>query len=457
VGVVSLNVSDGARQLSVDDQRVAEQLAHRAALAIDNASLYRTMQHREAETAFLADATAVLGSSLDYGVTLQTLADLVVPRFADWCAVDVLERGQLRQVAVAHVDPAKVEYAHELQRRWPPDPNASTGSPNVLRTGKSELYADIPDELLVQLISDREQLRVMRDLGLRSALTVPLTARGRTLGALTLIWAESGRRYGADDVPLMEELGRRAGLAVDNARLYDEAQSAIRLRDEFLSIASHELRTPLTSMQLQVSHLLRVLGKQQELTPESLIPRIEQVDRQVDRLALLIGSLLDVTRASSGKVQLELDDVDLSELMQQVVARLDPDLRSAHCDVRLQLADGIVGRWDRLRLDQIFTNLLSNALKYGAGQPIDIVTRLDDGRATVTVRDQGMGIAEADQARIFDRFARAVPADHFGGLGLGLWIVRVFVEAMHGTVRVQSVLAKGATFVVELPVKGSDD
>ncbi|HXU71826.1 MAG TPA: GAF domain-containing protein [Polyangia bacterium] len=459
LGVLSFNIADAARQFSADDVRVAEELAHRAALAIDNAKLYRALQHREAANAFLAEASAVLGSSLDYAITLQTLANLVVPRFADWCAVDVLEEGRIRQVAVAHVDPKKVAYAHELQRRWPPDPNAPTGSPAVIRSGKAELFPEITQELVEAVVTDRDQLHVLRELGLRSALTVPLVARGRTLGAVTLIWAESGRRYGADDVVLMEELGRRAGTAVDNARLYHDAQSAVKLRDEFLSIASHELRTPLTSLQLLVSNLVRILGRRQpeHQSSDYLIPKLTEVDRQIDRLAMLIGALLDVSRATSGRLALEVAEVPLSELIGQLVGRLDADLKSARSEIKLALDDGIVGRWDRLRLDQIITNLVGNAIKYGPGAPIEIATRRVGDRVEIDVRDRGIGIAEADHTRIFERFARAVPADNFGGLGLGLWIVRVFVEAMHGTVRVVSAPKKGATFTVSLPLVVTTD
>jgi signal transduction histidine kinase len=294
----------------------------------------------------------------------------------------------------------------------------------------------------------------LHELGLRSALIVPLVARGRTLGAVTLIWAESGQLYTADDVGLMEELGRRAGTAIDNARLYHDAQAAVTLRDEFLSIASHELRTPLTSLQLQVSNLVRILGRKrpEHQNAEYLVPKLGEVDRQVDRLALLIGSLLDVSRATSGRLQLELTEVPLSDLIRQLVARLDADLKSARSEVTLALDDAIVGRWDRLRVEQIITNLLSNAIKYGPGQPITIATRKDGDRVEIAVRDRGIGIATVDQERIFERFARAVPADHFGGLGLGLWIVRVFVEAMHGTVRVTSQPQQGATFIVTLPL-----
>jgi signal transduction histidine kinase len=410
-------------------------------------------------TAFLAEASAVLGSSLDYAATLQALAKLVVPRFADWCTVAVLERGRIEQVAVAHVDPKKVAYAHELQKRWPPDPKATTGAAEVIRSGRSSLFPDLSVAAIAALIPDKEQLAVLEELGLRSALTVPLVARGRTLGALSLIWAESGRRYGEEDVVLMEELGRRAGIAVDNARLYHEAQSAVKLRDEFLSIASHELRTPLTSLQLQVSNLVRLLGrgKPEHLSAEFLVPKLGEADRQVDRLALLVGSLLDVSRATTGRLQLDLSEVPLAELVRQLVGRLDADAKSARSTVTLSLDESIVGRWDRLRLDQIVTNLVSNAIKYGAGHPVAITTRRAGDRVEIEVRDEGIGIAPADQARIFDRFARAVPADNFGGLGLGLWIVRVFVEAMHGSVVVTSSPKKGATFTVTLPLVVDDD
>jgi signal transduction histidine kinase len=453
LGVISLMIADGARAYGTDDLAVAQELAHRAALAIDNARLYRATRAREESTNFLAAASAILGSSLEYETTLRSLANVVVPRFADWCAIDVVGTdGVVEQLAVAHVDPSKVELAREYNRRWPPNPHAASGARNVIRTGKSELYADIPDEMLVAATRDAEHLRVARELGLKSALIVPLSARGRTLGALSLIWAESARRYAASDVVLMEELGRRAGVAVDNATLYDEAQRAVRLRDDFISIASHELKTPLTSLQLQVGSIQRVIERDGMPPPDKLASKIALVDRQVDRLGMLVNALLDVSRATAGRLQLTRETVDVAQLCRDVVARLQPDLTSARCPVTLQLDDGLVGQLDRLRVDQIVTNFVGNAIKYGVGKPIEVAAKRNGDDVTITVTDHGIGLAEDDHTRIFERFARAVSPEQFAGLGLGLWIVRVYVDAMGGSVRVQSRLGEGATFSATIPL-----
>jgi PAS domain S-box-containing protein len=180
---------------------------------------------------FLSEASAELSSSLDYRATLAGVARLAVPQLADWCAVDVLEEdGSTHRLAVEHDNPEKIAWAHELQRRYPPDPDASRGVPGVLRSGRSEFYPEIPDEMLVAAARDPEHLRLMRRMGFTSAMIVPLVARGRTLGAITLVSAESGRRYERADLELAEELAHRAALAVDNARLYDEAQKEISER-----------------------------------------------------------------------------------------------------------------------------------------------------------------------------------------------------------------------------------
>jgi signal transduction histidine kinase len=452
VGVISLMRSDGP-PFGEPDARLAEELADRAALAIDNARLYRAAQRERAALSFLAEASAVLSSSLDYDQTFQRLAQLVVPRFGDWCGVEVLERGELRHVAVAHVDAAKVKMARDLQESYPTDLKAPAGVANVLRTGRSELYAEIPDELLVKGARDPQHLKLLRALALRSVLIVPLAGLDGPIGALNLVWSESGRTYGQDDVALMEELGRRAGTAVENARLYKRTQESLRLRDEFLSIASHELKTPLTSLELQIGGLRRSLakGKAEQITEDKLAAKVGNIDRQVHRLGKLVDTLLDVSRASAGPLQLEPSEVELAQLVREVAAGFEDDLAKANCLLELRLVEGVVGKWDRMRLAQVISNFVSNALKYGPGAPIEIAVSRRGDTAVLTVRDHGIGIAPADQRRIFERFARAVSTDHYSGLGLGLWIVLVLVEAMGGTVGVESAPGAGSTFTVGLP------
>jgi signal transduction histidine kinase len=453
VGLIALIRSDPSRAYAQSDLALTEELAHRAALAVDNARLYREAQRREQTMSFFAEASALLNSSLDYDAAFDKLAKLVVPSFADWCAVEVLEDNRLRQVAVAHVNPDKIQFALDMQRRYPPDRDAPTGSPNVLRTGRSELYEHIPEELLLRGARDDEHLRILRELGLRSALVVPLIGRGPPIGTLTLVWAESGHRYGQQDVVVMEELGRRAGFALENARLYSETQSAVRLRDEFISIASHELKTPLTSMQLQISGIRRAALTPGRLDPTKLAHRVDVIDRQVVRLTGLVDSLLDVSRASAGRLRLNIEDVDLAEIVKEVADRFADELAAARCKLSVDVHGPIIGRWDRLRLDDVVTNLLGNAIKYGGGQPIDLSAALDGATAVIQVRDRGIGIPSGDQERIFQRFARAVSPDHYGGFGLGLWIVQVLLAAMGGSIAVESQVGQGALFTAKLPLQ----
>ena len=438
--------------------KVTRDLTERRRAEEERLQLAREQQARvvaeaaEERFRFLAEASAILSSSLDVEETLQAVARIVVPRWADWCVIELVDGSDVRPVALVHMDEAKVELARELQRRWPTKLEDNEGTARVVRSGRPELYEHITAEVLDASARDPEQRRAIAALGLSSAVVVPMAARGSTLGTLSLVWAESGKHYRAADVPLLEEIGRRAGMAIENARLYRASQDAVRMRDEFLSIASHELRTPLTSLQLQVSGVQRSVHKPDAIERDKLMGRVDVINQQVDRLANLINGLLDVTRASSGRLELELEPVDLAEEVRGAAERLQADLAAARCPVELALEKGVVGTWDRLRLDQIATNLITNAMKYGAGKPIEIRAARRDGRAVLSVRDQGIGISDGDRARIFERFGRAVSAEHYGGLGLGLWIVKRIVAALGGEISVESEPGQGACFTVELPL-----
>lgn len=237
------------------------------------------------------------------------------------------------------------------------------------------------------------------------------------------------------------------------------AEEQVRARDQFLSIASHELRTPLNPLQLQIQLLLRLAraGTLASQPPDRLVAMLETAERSVKQFARLVTQLLDLSRLVAGGLDLRLEEVDLAAVAREAAARYGPELAQAGCELRLAADRPAVGRWDRLRLEQVLTNLLSNAVKYGAGKPVEVAVAAGEGKAVLTVRDQGIGIAAADQARIFDRFERAVSGYEYGGLGLGLYIVRQIVEALGGDVRVDSAPGAGATFTVELPQAGPAD
>jgi signal transduction histidine kinase len=401
---------------------------------------------------FLGDAAALLSASLDPEETLRRLARLIVPRMADWCSIHMVDGAAPRQLIVAHADPAKVKWAEELNREYPPDPAAPRGVHHVIRTGQAEVYREIPEELLIAAARDARHLELLRGVGIRSAMTVPLIARGATLGAISFVTAESGRRYDDADVRFAHELADRAALAIDNARLYADAQDAIRARDEFLSIASHELRTPLTPLQLHIQDMLRrAAGEGPQLRADKLASKLDTVARQVDRLQALVDNLLDISRITQHRLTISCEEIDLAETVREVVDRFGRAAEHAGVALVVDAPESVLGRWDRQRLDQIVSNLVSNAIKFGAGEPVEIRLRAQDGVATLTVRDHGIGIAAEDQARIFERFERAVTSKHYGGFGLGLWIVRQIVEALGGTIEVDSDVGAGSRFVVALP------
>ena len=368
----------------------------------DRERLYR-------QAVFLADAARLL-ASLDVEKALEAVARLAVPFLGEACAVDLLEVGGFRRL---------------LTISSPPGSSLATDLPAAVYAGHATTYA----------------------IASTSYMSVPMVARGRVLGVITLA-ALGGRSYLPRDLDLVEEVARRATLSVENARVYAKAQEALRARDEFLAIAAHEIRGPITSIHLAVQSLATAR------TPAAAHPTLRAIiEREDRRLARFVDELLDLGRIQSGRLQFDLQHVELSAIVRDVATRLAPDLARSGTRLSVTTAGPVVGRWDAMRIDQIVANLLSNAIKFGQGRPIDLVLEIEDSHVRLVVRDQGIGIPEEMQHKIFEPFERGVSTRNYGGLGLGLYIVRTAVEGMGGSVRVQSEPGHGSTFTVELPLE----
>jgi PAS domain S-box-containing protein len=404
----------------------------------------------QAETTLglLAETSALLATSLNLEATLERTAGLTVKYFGGWCLIHMLGEHEQIQRVVAHPEGELAARAEELERRHPVTRGASWGPGGVLRTGQAELF---PRMLAGAALPAEGAEGALRVPGLKSYLCVPLrvTADHPPLGALSVISID--RLYNEQDLALAQELAHRASIAIENARLYRESQKATQLREDFVAIAAHELRTPLTPLKLQLQLLRSRLDTDTPVEGTDLLRLISSSDRQIDRLARLVEDMLDTSRINTGRFTLSLEPVDLSEIVRDLTERLHSELQLARCALELEAAPGVSGLWDRTRLEQVVANLLTNAMKYGKGKPVRVTVGSRDDRATLSVQDFGIGIAAEDQARIFERFERAVSMRTYGGLGLGLYLTRQIVEAHGGTIHVASELGKGSTFTVELP------
>jgi signal transduction histidine kinase/DNA-binding response OmpR family regulator len=409
-----------------------------------------SLRRSKGRSDFLAASSAMLSESLDTEKTLTHFSRLSVDRFADWQAVHLIEEDGVQRLAVlSHRDPAAEGELRRSGFRLPVD--------EVIQTGESRLFSAVTDAHLAEWFPDPAMLADNHGLRPQSLIIVPIAVRGRFVGALTF----ASRAYAYDDFDLVmaEDLGRRAGSALENAALYIQAQEAVRARDEFLSIASHELKTPLTPLKLQTQSLRRALtlGIPQAMSTEKIIRMLDSSDRQITRISRLIDDLLDISRIASGKMQLTFEEFNLCELLQDTIDRFAEEIKIARCTVELDCSAATPVRWDRFRIEQVVVNLLTNAIKYGAGTPIVISVAEAAGIVVVSVRDHGIGIAEADQARVFGRFERAVSGSHFGGLGLGLYIVTQILEAHGGTIALESRSGEGSTFTVKLANRFAND
>ena len=427
---------DAPRAFPEPERSLAVSLAFHCAQALDRARLFVAERLARAEAvaaqrrlAFLDEVSAHLAAKIEEGEMLAGVVDLAVPALGDWAGVLAVREEGL--VLAARAGPDAVGAPVEARvRALPLERLLATAEP-----ARSECIEDFAE--------------AAEGPSPRAALIAPLVVGGRALGVLAVASADPARRYGTGDCVLVADVARRAALAVAHARLLEDAQAAARAREEFLQVASHELRGPLGTLRLGVQLLLRDHRAGASKSPE---PRLRMIERQADRLVRLADALLDVSRITSGRLSLAREDVDLAALVREAVARYAEEASDAGCVLTCDAPGPVRSALDASRIDQVLSNLVSNALKYGHGRPVHVALTAANGVARLRVEDRGIGIDPADQARIFGRFERAVSGRHYSGLGLGLWIVHQIVAGHGGRIEVTSAPGEGSTFIVELPL-----
>jgi len=402
-------------------------------------------RHAEKRESLAAAVTQLLVSSLDHERDLAVVAHTLVAALGDWCIIGVNHGdggyGTVAGPVVACADPTREPLASRLRASLATSATYARWS----TTPQAAVFAEPSVDLGHIWGLDR---KLTQELGTVAALTLPLSARGRGFGHLTFL---SAGGFDAGEIATAHELTRRIALALDNGDLYRQTQDAVRARDEFLSIASHELRTPLTPLRI---HLQRLLSKAEEATAGDPGPTqtvLHRCERKVRRLEALLDTLFDVSRLEQQALRLQLDVVDLGVVTRKVVDSFAEETAAAGCQVALAVHGDVAGRWDRWRLEQVVSNVVENAIKYGPGKPIEVTVEGSEDRVRIVVRDHGVGIPQAELEEIFQRFHPIVSSPYHGGLRLGLSLTRQIVEAHHGWIGAESEPGAGARFTIELP------
>jgi PAS domain S-box-containing protein len=411
------------------------------------------LRANETRFRFLAEGGSALAASLDYEATLRTVARLAVPRLAEFAMVHLADAAGARLVSVVHADPVQEAVLTDAAKAYRPADNPRSIIMQVLRSGSPVLVPDVTDDYLRAVAPDEGTVARFRSLGIRSWIVVPLRARDRMLGVVSLYTTTaSGHRFEAADLTLAEELAARAALALDNARLYQEAREADRRKDEFLAMLGHELRNPLAP----IVTALHLLGRAEGLDEEANAAR-DMIDRQVHHLTRLVDDLLDVARITRGKVKLHRQPAELGPILLTAIETARPLLDARRHELTVSVPDEPI--WlsaDPARLTQVFGNLLTNAAKYmeeGGAVTVNVELAHAGQEAVLRVRDRGVGIPAEMLPRVFDLFTQIGSAvDRAqGGLGIGLSLVKSLVELHGGSVEAHSAgPGSGSEFVVRL-------
>jgi signal transduction histidine kinase/CHASE3 domain sensor protein len=443
-------------EATADDLRTTNDELNRATRAAEQARdsavvAQNQLQHVLQRAKLLSDASRVLASTLDYETTLDAVARLAVGSMADWCAIDLVQPdGQIRQAIVAHRDEEKVRWAKELRKRYPPDYGAATGVGQVIRSGKPEMYSDISDDMLATGAQDDNHLSILRELGIKSALVVPMIARGRTLGSLTLISSVPGRRYDEAEESLATELATRAAIAIDNAQLYRAALAASDAKSAFLASMSHELRTPLNAI---IGYQALIQEGLSGPVTEAQAGQLSRIRASADHLLALIDEVLTFSRIDVGKELVQREQVRLQPIVAEAISMIAPAAAARGLRIKDESADTELNT-DSFKLRQILLNLLSNAVKFSDRGDIVIRSKVDHEVVELSVTDEGIGIADQNLERVFDPFWQVEQRStrRAGGTGLGLSVSRSLARLLGGDLVVESKLGEGSTFTATIPL-----
>jgi signal transduction histidine kinase len=457
LGVVTLSFSHEGEFLP-EDRRFMLLMAQQCAQAVERSHLNELglrarirAEFAERRLAFLADASSRLAASLDYQTSLTSLAHMTVPDLADWCSVHLGDdAGRPHLVAWAHGDPARLAARRAIEEQYPgagPDADAFR---RIIETRRADLLSMVDDDVLRRSARDDAHLAALRDLGVRAQLSVPIMVDDRVFGALTLALSDAARQFAEPDVTLALELGRRAGQAVENARLYAAAHHASAAKSDFLAVMSHELRTPLNAI-IGYSDLL-LMGVPDGV-PDRARRQIERIRSASDSLLHLVEEVLSFSRIEAGKEEIRISPVDLTRLLRETVAMVEPLAAEKGLDLRLDVQDGLSMVSDERKIRQIITNLLSNALKFTEEGAVTVRTEQTDSGIRIDVADSGIGIAAHHAEQIFDPFWQVEhpTTRRFGGTGLGLGVARKLARMLEGHLDLESEVGKGSTFSLWLP------
>lgn len=438
-----------SRQVS-EQQQALERHASELEQAVQKAVSEAEAAQRR--LAFLASASTLLGASLDYEAILSMITRLVLRTGADFTILDLAneESNELETARIVHADRSQETLVKRVRDYYEKHRLEIYPARSVFENGQAALKERITPTSLEKMAVDPTHLQMLQELNPQSYIIVPLRSPERMLGTLTLVTTKPGRYFDSNDLALVDDLGRRSALALDNARLYKEAQIALSVRDNFLSTASHELKTPMTSISGTVQLLLKYFRDKE------LEPRVERhlqiLNRQTRRLNILITSLLDTSRLEVGQFTIDRQPLDLVELTKRVADELEPSLDQHK--IRWESAsDALVINGDELRLEQVFQNLLQNAIKYSPnGGAIYMRLRRCENQAEVSITDEGMGIPAEAIPELFTRFYRVNRPDvqRIAGVGLGLYVVKEIITLHEGTIEVSSEHGKGSTFTIRL-------